>query len=229
MHVALEVLIKAVASFFILFIFSKLLGKKQIAQLDFVDYVVGISIGSIAAEMAFDTDRPFYSFIIGMAVFFVLSLITSFLGRKGTFLKKLINGRPLVLIYEGKLDYKSLKKSKLDINDLLCLCRAKDYFDLSKIQYAILETNGTLSIVPIGTERPAVAKDLPVEITPPSLPNYLVVDGHISYSGLSELNKDEAWLYPQLGISDKAGLKKILVAQWDEESQNMITHLKDNG
>lgn len=216
-----KVLLFAAVSFIVLFVFSKLLGKKQIAQLDFVDYAVGISLGSIAADMAFDVDEPWYRFVIAMAVFFLLDMFISFIGRKGPFMKRIFKGKPLVVIYEGKLLPENLKKSKLDVNDLLALCREKGYFDLKQIAYALFETSGQLSIMPIGEERPAVTKDLPIEIQKASLPNYLVIDGRISYSGLNEIDKSREWLFSQLAIQSDDELKQILVASYDDNTQKV--------
>ncbi len=223
-----KVLLFATVSFAVLFIFSKLLGKKQIAQLDFVDYAIGISMGSIAADMAFDVDEPWYHFVIAMAVFFVLDMLISFIGRKGPFLKRILKGKPLVVIYEGKLNYENLKKSKLDVNDLLALCREKGYFDLKQVAYALFETSGELSIMPIGEERPAVTKDLPIEIQRAALPNYLVIDGRVSDSGLSEINKDREWLYSQLSVNSENDLKNILLASYDDNTQKVDVQQKQN-
>lgn len=220
----IKVVIVAILSFLVLFILSKMLGKKQIAQLDFVDYVIGISIGSIAAEMAFDTQTPFYYFIIAMVIFFLLALAVDIVGRKTPFLKRLFKGKPIVLIYKGELMYDNLKKSKLDINDLLAMSRALGYFDLSKIEYAVLETSGNLSIMPVPQERPIVAKDFD-KSQPASLPNYLVIDGEISYSGLNELNKNTEWLLSEMKIP-YSGLKNVLLASYDSQSQSVITQFK---
>lgn len=223
-----KVLLFSTVSFAVLFVFSKLLGKKQIAQLDFVDYAIGISMGSIAADMAFDVDEPWYHFVIAMAVFFVLDMLISFIGRKGPFLKRILKGKPLVVIYEGKLNYENLKKSKLDVNDLLALCREKGYFDLKQVAYALFETSGELSVMPIGEERPAVTKDLPIEIQRAALPNYLVIDGRVSDSGLSEINKDREWLYSQLSVNSENDLKNILLASYDDNTQKVDVQQKQN-
>ncbi len=223
-----KVLLFSTVSFAVLFVFSKLLGKKQIAQLDFVDYAIGISMGSIAADMAFDVDEPWYHFVIAMAVFFVLDMLISFIGRKGPFLKRILKGKPLVVIYEGKLNYENLKKSKLDVNDLLALCREKGYFDLKQVAYALFETSGELSVMPIGEERPAVTKDLPIEIQRAALPNYLVIDGRVSDSGLSEINKDREWLYSQLSVNSENDLKNILLASYDNNTQKVDVQQKQN-
>lgn len=227
MHEIVRVLIAASVSFIVLYILSGILGKKQIAQLDFVDYVVGISIGSIAAQMSVDTKTPIYYFIIAMVVFFLLDLTVSLLGRKGPFFKKIFKGKPLVLIYEGRLNYKNLKKSKIDVNDLIALSRELGYFDLSKIKYALFETSGKLSIMPIAAERPAVAKDLPIQLTPQQLPNYLIVDGKISYSGLNEIGKDKNWLFDKLNIKGKKDLKNIILASYDSQNDKITADYKE--
>ncbi len=201
-----------------LFIISKLLGKKQIAQLEFIDYVMGISIGSIAAEMATDLDQtPWQYYLLGMTVFFLFDLFVSFIGRKGPAMKHFFKGRPEVIIYDGEIDYKNLKKSKLDVNDLISMCREKDYFDLSDIAFAIFETSGELSILPKSTQKPTVAEDLKLSLPPAGLPFYLVIDGHISYSSFTELKKDTDWMLNKLGITKKE-LKNILLATYDPET-----------
>ena len=118
-----KVLLFAALSYVTLFIISKLLGKKQIAELDFIDYVTGISIGSIAAEMATETDKPFYHYLIAMGIFFLFDLIVTLLGRKANFFKRFLRGVPLVLINQGEVDFASLKKSKIDFYDLVGLAR----------------------------------------------------------------------------------------------------------
>ena len=102
------VLIDSAVAFLYLFIISKILGKKQIAQLEFIDYTVGISLGSIAAEMATNTEVPFYFFLIAMTIFFALALLVAIIGRKNTFLKRLLKGKPATLVYDGKINYKEL-------------------------------------------------------------------------------------------------------------------------
>lgn len=219
-----KLLLSAIISVVFLFIIAKMLGKKQIAQLDFVDYVLGISIGSIAAEMAFDaTDRPFYYYLIAMTIFFLFDLMVSYLGRKGATLKHFFKGRPEVIIYDGKINYNALKKSKLDVNDLLALCRDKDYFDINDIAYAVFETSGKLSILPKSNQKPVVLEDIDKQTKPASLPYYLIVDGKISYSSLRELKKDDKWLMNKI---DKKSLKQIILAIYDDKKDNIEIHTK---
>lgn len=222
-----NVLFSAAVAVIYLFFISKILGKKQIAQLDFVDYVLGISIGSIAAEMAFNVDdSPFYHYLIAMTIFFLFDLLVSFLGRKGTSLKHFFKGRPEVIIYDGKIDYKALKKSKLDVNDLLALCRDKDYFDISDIAYAVFETSGKLSIMPKSNQKPVVLEDLDKSAEPASLPYYLIIDGRISFSSLRELGKDKDWLLTKAKL-DNSNLKSIILAMYDKENDKIEIQSKN--
>ena len=221
------VLINAVVSFVYLFIISKILGKKQIAQLEFIDYAVGISLGSIAAEMATDTETPFYYYLISMTIFFALALLVAVFGRKNTFLKRLLKGKPSTLIYEGKIQYDELKKCNIDVNDLLSMLREKDYFDINDVAYAIFEPSGELSVLPKGNQKPVVLEDVNRDaIEQASLSNVLVVDGVISESGLSEANQNEQWLFKRLGINNREDLKKIILATYDDKKDELNVHYK---
>lgn len=210
-----------------LFFVSKILGKKQIAQLEFIDYVMGISIGSIAAEMATDTgETPFYFYLIAMTVFFLVDLAITFVGRKGPALKHFFKGRPITVIYDGKFDYENLKVSKLDVNDVLALCREQGYFDVTEVAYAVFETSGKLSVLPKSPYKQVTAEDMGVKLPPASLPCILVVDGKISYSGLNEINKTAEWLKAKTDLDDKT-MKNVLLAIYDNESDEVNVQLKE--
>ena len=225
----LYLIIVAFISVVVLFIIAKILGKKQIAQLEFMDYVLGISIGSIAAEMATDIgEKPFYYYIIAMSIYFILDLIISLLARSAPNLKYFFKGKPLTVIYEGELVYKNIKRGKIDVNDIIALARIQGYFDLSDIAYAIFENNGQLSIMPKANQKPTVAEDIDLKLPPASLPYYMVIDGVVSYSSLRELKKDEKWLYNKLNVKTKADLENILLAIYDQEEDTMNISKKNN-
>ena len=222
------VLIDSAVAFVYLFVISKLLGKKQIAQLEFIDYAVGISLGSIAAEMATNTETPFYYFLIAMTIFFALAFAVAIVGRKCTFLKRVLRGKPATLIYDGKIDYKQLKKSNIDVNDLLSMLREKGYFDISDVAYAIFEPSGELSVMPTGAQKPLVMRDFDKEkIEKAELANVLIADGAVSHSGLSEIDKDEAWLFNRLRIGDKSDLDNIILAVYDDKTDSFNVHFKN--
>lgn len=221
-----KVLLFAALSYVTLFVISKLLGKKQLAELDFIDYVTGISIGSIAAEMATETETPFYYYLIAMGIFFLFDLAVTLLGRKANFFKRFLRGVPLVLIDKGEVDFESLKKSKIDFYDLVGLAREQGYFDLEDVEYAIFETNGELSILPTDKARPVKREDfggIPSE--PAQMVNYVVVDGQISAYALKQLNRDKKWLKAKLAEAD-VELNKVLYATYDELTDKLTTKYK---
>jgi len=210
--------------FVFLFIIAKILGKKQIAQLDFLDYIIGISLGSIAAEMAFDIERPIWYYLLGMALFAVLDLLCSVLGRKNNFFKRIFVGKPLILIENGRLNYRNLNKSKLSLNEFLSLCREKGYFDLDEIAYCIFETSGKLSVLPKAGREAAKAVDVGVQSdTPASLSKDVIMDGCVVDACLQQLGKDEAWLKQKLGDID---IKEVALAYYVEAEDGLRIHRK---
>lgn len=222
----LKLLIFSLIAVVYLFIISKIMGKKQIAQLEFIDYVMGISIGSISAEMAVDVgETPFYYYLIGMTVFLLFDILVSFLGRKGPILKHFFKGRPQMIIYNGNIEYKALKKSKLDVNDVISMCREKGYFNINDIAFAVFETSGKLSVMPKDYCRQVSINDLKLEINQSKLPNYLIIDGRISYSTLNELKKDVNWLYEKAKLT-KSTLKNVLFAEYDEKADKILLQFK---
>ncbi|MDE7372880.1 MAG: DUF421 domain-containing protein, partial [Clostridia bacterium] len=204
------------------------LGKKQIAQLEFIDYAIGISLGSIAAAMATDSATPCYYDLIAMTIFLLLAVFVAVIGRKNTVLKRILKGKPSTLIYEGKIDYKQLVKCNIDVNDLLSMLREKNYFDINDVAYAIFEPSGELSVLPKGNQKPVVLEDVNREaIERSTLTNVLVVDGAISESGLNEANKTNDWLFQRLQIKEKDDLKNIILAIYDDKNDKMTVHYKN--
>lgn len=161
----LDVSIRSVVSIAVLFLLAKLLGNKQIKQLNFFDYVVGISIGSIAAEMATNTDTPHHFFLISMLIYTAVSLLVGQISLKSIKGRRFLEGTPIVLIERGKIIYKNLKKAQMTVNGLLSECRSLGYFDVSEIDTAILETSGELSVLPKADFKPLSAKDAGISVT----------------------------------------------------------------
>ncbi len=216
------VLWESAISFIILFIISKLLGKRQVAQLQFSDYVVGISIGSIAAQMAFDTEFPFYTYIIAMAVFALLDLSVALISRKSKLLKRILNGKPLILIENGKLNYENLKKSKLDINELISQARFKGFFNLTEIAFCVFETSGSFSFLPKGKFKIPNVMDLQLKPQQSELTNYIVIDGKIDNEKLKDLKLSKNELFKKLDIKKNEELKDIAVAFVESNKYEVI-------
>ena len=180
-------------SFVAMFQIAKVLGHKQVAQLDFFDYITGITIGSIAAEMATELEEPWKP-LIAMIIYGGVSLLLSIATSKCPRIRKYINGTPTILMDHGKLYWENLKKAKLDLSEFMVMCRQEGYFDLTNIQTAILEYNGKLSILPVTTQRPATPNDLELEPDQELLFTELIMDGRIMEDNLKRMGLDRTWL-----------------------------------
>lgn len=224
----IKVIIFSASAFIFLFLIAKMLGKKQIAELDFTDYTVGITIGSIAAEWATELEQEWYHFVIAMAIFGLFSFFVSLLEQKATKIKSFLRGKPIIIISEGKFQYKNLKKSKLDVHDILGMCRVQGYFSIQDVEYAILETSGDLSILPKSLKKPVSVGDLKTpDLSKSELENYVVIDGKPNIDILKTLGKDTNWLLTKLQLKRKKQLKNIILAIYDEETDDLIIHSKN--
>lgn len=212
----LKVLGTSVASIVALFLLAKLMGNKQISQLSMFDYIVGITIGSIAAEMAADLESPLRS-LLAMVVYGLLAFFISVLTSKSLRARRVITGRPILLMSDGKIYRDNLKRARLDLTEFLALCRVSGYFDLSAISVAIMECSGTLSFLPVSTRRPAEPADLSLHPRQEPLPTNVVFDGFVMRENLKAVGHDEAWLRAQLREHGFRSYRQLLLVTCDEQ------------
>lgn len=210
-----NVAIRAIISLLVLFLITKLLGKKQVSQLSVFDYVIGISIGNFAAEITTSLDTQFVNGILAMTIFGIFAYLVSIFTMKSIFLRRIFIGTPTILIDKGKIIEKNLKKVKFDINDLLEQCRINKYFDLNEIEYAILEVNGTLSILAKGENKNITIKDMNLPVKKQGLCANVIIDTKIMKENLSNYNKTEEWLKKELKVRGYKDTSNILLATID--------------
>lgn len=210
----LNVVIRAIVSLVTLFLVTKLIGKKQVSQLSLFDYVIGISIGNFAAEMTINLESEELYGVVAVLLFGGVAFLVSILTMKSIALRRFFMGTPTVLIQKGKILQKNFYKVRYDINDMLEQCRIKGFYDISEIEYAIVEVNGELSILPNNQNKPVTAKDMGLKINGQGLCANVIIDGKIMYKNLKEINKDEEWLNQQLLIKGK-DIKDIILATID--------------
>lgn len=216
-----EVMIRCLISLVALFLVTKLLGKKQVSQLSLFDYVIGISIGNFAAEISVGLDEPFLYGIISIIIFGIVAYLVSLLTMKSIVLRRLIIGTPTPIIQHGKILENNLKKVKLDINDLLEECRNAGYFDISEIEYALMEANGKVSVLAKGEYQIPKIKDLKLKPQKQGLTANVIIDGKIMERNLREIKKDESWLLKELKIKGYK-VENILLATVDVNEKLVI-------
>ncbi len=190
----MEIVIKGFMSLFFLFLIIKLLGKKQVSQLNVFDYVIGISLGNIAAEMTINSDITIINGFLAMTIYGFCSLFVSFINNKSIIARRLISGVPIVLMENGKISKKQLKKVKLDLNDLLQDAREDGIFDISKVETAVMEVSGKVTFLLQTEYEPITANDMNINTVKESLTANLIMDGNIMYNNLKAIGKDEIWL-----------------------------------
>lgn len=173
------------------------MGNKQVSQLSMFDYIIGISIGSIAAEFATELDNP-ENTLVAMIIYAIIAYAVSLVTGKSTHMRKIIIGRPLILFDNGKLFRKNFKKARIDISDFLTHCRSQGYFDLSQIQTAIFEYNGSISILPADEYRPLEPSDIDINPIQQKILVNVIMDGNINEKNLKHTGNDKIWLKKQL-------------------------------
>ncbi len=217
----LKVLLTTLLSVISLFLITKIMGHKQVAQLDFFDYINGITIGSIAAELATELETP-YRPLISLLTYGAVSLFLNLLTRKLPRTRKYINGTPTILINNGTLYRKNLKKAKLDLSEFMLLCREQGYFDLTEIQTAVFEHNGKLSVLPKTVYRPVTPDDLNIPAKAAHIGVEVIMDGRIMEENLKRMERDPAWLTAELATRGYRDAKSIFLAIYHPE-ENRLT------
>ncbi len=193
----LKVLLTSLLSVASLFVIAKIMGHKQMAQLDFFDYITGITIGSIAAELATELEAPWKP-LVAMLMYGVVAIGLTALAHKFPKTRKYVNGTPTIIMDKGKLYRKNMKKSKLELSEFMVLCRQEGYFNLNDIETAIFEYNGRLSILPKSKKRPLNPEDMNITPEKAEICTEVIMDGRILHENLKRLGLDLTWLDKQL-------------------------------
>lgn len=223
----LRIIPRSLVSLIVLFLITKAIGKKQVSELSLFDYVIGISIGNFAAEMIMDFNSNYYNGIVAMTTFGLIAWLVSYFTMKSMVLRRIIVGTPTVLIQNGKIIEKNLRKMMIDINDLLEQCRGNGTFDVNEIEYAIMEANGKISILPKKEYAPLIVKDMNLKLGKNELVSNVIIDGKIMKSNLENSGKEKDWLLKELKIKGKK-LEDILLATLDNNYKLVIYERNNN-
>ncbi len=210
----LKLCLTSIFSFATMFAVAKLIGHKQIAQLDFFDYVNGITVGSIAAEMATELEAPWKPFV-AIIIYGIITLVLGIVSSKSIRSRKFLNGTPTILMDNGRLYRENFKKAKLDLSEFIVMCHEQGYFDLSSIQTAVFEYNGKLSILPVSSKRPVTPEDMQMKPNKELIFTELIVDGRILHDNLKRLGLDLTWLNDRLKANRVNSAKEVFLAVCD--------------
>jgi uncharacterized membrane protein YcaP (DUF421 family) len=203
----LVVFVRAIIGYFSLLIFARIIGKEQISQMTFFDYILGITIGSIASELTTDLSSRAWPHWIGLATWASLGYLMEKISIKWRYAAKFLEGEPAIVIMDGKIMEDVLRKVKYSVSDILLLLRNKDVFNLNEVAYAIIESNGAISVLKKPEYLPLTPKDMNIKVETTGISTEMIYDGIVIKENLKQLNKDEQWLYGELkkhGIKDPA-------------------------
>lgn len=225
---ALVVFVRGLIAFFTLLIFARLLGKQQISQLTFFDYILGITIGSIAGTLTTDLAIRAWPQWIGLFTWTVAVLVMQWVTLKSRHAAKFIDGEPVVVIMNGQIMEEAMGKMRYRMDDLLKQLRGKGIFDISQVEFAVLETSGQLSVLKKSQYQPLTPRQLNITTDYDGMSTELIYDGVVLEQNLKQVNLDRPWLEEQLkkfGVNDP---KEVLLALLDTRGKLYIDTYRDH-
>ncbi len=227
MNLFLGALLKTMIAFFGILVYARILGKQQMSQLTFYDYVTGITFGSIAGSIAIDPGNKTFLYLWILTVFAALNYAMGIITEKSRPLRKIIEGEPVILIHNGKIMEHNMAKSRYNMENLLMQLREKDVFNVADVEFAIAEADGKLTVLKQSQKRPATPSDLGIDTPYEGIPSEIIVDGKVIYQNLKQNNLDENWLMKQLNSLGYNNPRDISYASVDENGNLYIDDARD--
>jgi len=213
--IALELFIGFVA----LFLIVKLLGKAHLSQLTPFDFISAVITGELLGNALYDKEVHLGQVIFAAALWGLLIYGTAWITQKSNSARKMLEGEPSIIIRQGKIQYNTMKQNNIDLNELQGLVRQKGYFSLQEVEYAILETNGSLSVMPKSANDIPRRSEWKLPDVPVNLPVTIILDGEVMYDKLAEAKLTEHWLQQKLAEHNISDYKDVFYAEWLEGGQ----------
>ncbi|EMA6342434.1 DUF421 domain-containing protein [Bacillus cytotoxicus] len=220
------VILRSVFILMILFAITKWLGKRQISQLSFFEYIAGMTIGDIAAQITTGLDQKFFHGVFAILIFAVVPFFTGILSLKNKAARDFFEGKSTVFIKDGKVLEDNLKKEKYTSDELLELLRNKGTFSISEVEFAVLEPSGELNVLLKKDRQPLTAKDIGLKVPNEKEPQTVIMDGNVLDEPLSASGHNRAWLHAEL---EKLGvvIENVFLGQVDSYGQLTIDVYND--
>jgi uncharacterized membrane protein YcaP (DUF421 family) len=193
-----KIIITSISSAAALFLMTRLIGNKQMSQLNLFDYINGITIGSIAAELAITSEKDFWKPLLALVIYALITFFINLAASKSIKMRRFLEGKSIILMEKGRIFPEGFKKARIDINEFLTMCRIAGYFDISSIDTAIIEPNGEISFLPVENERPVTLKDMNLSPKQSNIMFTVIADGKILPENLRLTGYDKNYLNEQL-------------------------------
>ncbi|BDH61820.1 DUF421 domain-containing protein [Lysinibacillus sp. PLM2] len=224
-----ELIIRLFIAFLILFLLTRIMGRKEISQMTFFNFVSAISIGSITANLAVNNNLTIQNGIIALVAWAAFTIILGIIDIKSKSLRIITTGEPIIVVEEGKIMERALRKTRLDMDSLYSMLREKDVFSLNEVEYAIFETSGKLSVMKKENKQTVTKEDLSIQIQNKTYPTAteLISDGLINTDNLARLNLDERWLKQKLNNSGVNSVDEVFFAELQPDGSLYIDSKND--
>jgi len=221
-----ELTLQLVLGFFALLLITKILGKTQISQVTPFDFISALVLGELLGNAVYDKDTNLFIFLYAVFLWTFMIFMIEIITQKFRGTRKFFEGNPSILIRDGQIDFMELKKERLDINELMSLLRGRDIFSVREVQYAILEPNGSLSILKKPKYDTPTKDDLNIASEEAYIPVSLILDREIIWDNLKICGLDEKWLMNQLKINGINGIEEVFFAEWKRDEGLHIVPLR---
>ncbi|EAZ86952.1 Membrane protein of YDFR family [Bacillus sp. B14905] len=219
----LQIAIETIITFFVLLALTRLLGKKQLSHLTFFNYVTGITIGSMAANMVILSTKDYTKDLLSLVIWCLLTIIISYISLKSGKIRVILDGQPTIIIKHGKIDRKALKRTGVNIDDLTMLIRQNQIFSITEIDFAILEPDGRLSILKKPEYQGTQKSDLNIYPSPLTyLPIEIITDGKLLPKNLLEVGKSRDWLKNELSRAHIKEIEEVFYAEIQSDGSLFI-------
>ena len=219
--------VELIIGFFALLIVTKILGKTQINQITPFEFISSLVLGELVGNAVYDKDINAFYILYTVFLWALLLYTIEVLTQKFKGTRSFFEGKPSILVRNGQIDFNELKKEKLDINELQSLLRSKDIFSIREIQYAILETNGSISVLKKSKYDNPTNEDLNLPEKPIYLPVTVILDGEILWDNVQACGFNKKWLKNQLYANKISKIKEVFYAEWKKDEGLHIVQKKE--
>ncbi|MGG0463283.1 DUF421 domain-containing protein [Priestia aryabhattai] len=228
----LEVVVRVAISFLVLLILTRIMGRKEISQMTFFNFVSAITIGTLSGALVTDQTLSIGNGLMALLAWSIFTVIIGIMTVKSKKTRQIIDGEPVIVIKKGKIMEEALRKVRLDMDSLNASLREKDIFSLMDVEYAIFETDGKLSILKKETELPLTQSDINIDKKEKDLfplATEVIMDGVINTHNLAKLNLDRKWLYEKLQQLSVNSISEVFYAEVQKNGQLFIDTKNDSG
>lgn len=221
--VILNTIIRGVVVYILAIFLTRLMGRKLISQMTFFDFVIGVSMGSIIANAIVGQQFTSMSAITALTLVSILIIATGYLHIKSYKARKLVNSEPIILIQTGTILEENMKKIRLTINELLMKLREKNIFNLADVEFAIMETDGELSVLLKADKKPLTPYNMNIQTVSTGLTKDIIIDGNVMKENLSSSGLNEEWLKSQLKSQNIKNFSDVFYAGLDNTKKLYVS------